>query len=443
MKTTGTATSLAAIALLFCGSAIHSAEARPTAARAVPVRPARAPGEGLSAARLAMLDRVIAARVARGEMAGAVVLVARHGKIVHLKATGMADIDARRPMADDTIFRAYSMTKPVAAVAMMMLYERGLFQLDDPIAKYLPEFRGIRVLKTPKSPLTETVPADRPPTIRDLMRHTAGLSHGWGDDAVNTEYRKQGIFGLDVSMKTMSEKLGRIPLLFQPGTVFHYAIGADVEARLVEVLSGKPFDVFLRDELFRPLGMADSGFWVDPARASRLATVYWRKNGKLTPLDTAHGYPTGNGFLVEPWSVNSYTVDHPRKGGSYGLVMTATDYWRFAQMLLDHGTFRGKRLLSPSTVDFIARNHLDQKVKPSFSSGQGHGLGFAVVEDAAATGQVGSDGTYYWSGAANTHFWIDPEKDLVVVAMTQEMVNPQAQPFREQVKSIVYGALDD
>lgn len=161
MKTTSTITSLVAITLLFCGSAVHSAEARPAAARAVPARPAPMPEDGFSAARLSLLDRVIAGHVARGEMAGAVVLVAHHGKVVHVKATGMADIDARRPMADDTIFRAYSMTKPVAAVAMMMLYERGLFQLDDPVAKYLPEFRDVRVLKTPQSPLTGTVSADR------------------------------------------------------------------------------------------------------------------------------------------------------------------------------------------------------------------------------------------------------------------------------------------
>lgn len=438
MKKTIAGPTLAGIALLF------SAPASPAAPTRLPAPQAAASREGgLSAVRLARLDTAIAKRVADGDMAGAVVLVARHGQIVHLKATGMADIESRRPMNNDTIFRAYSMTKPVAAVALMMLYERGFFQLDDPIARYLPEFKDIRVLKTPKSPLNDTAPADRPPTIHDLMRHTSGLGHGWGDDAVNTEYQRQKIFGLDVTLKTMVERLGRIPLLFQPGTTFNYAVGADVEARLVEVLSGKPFDVFLRDEVFQPLGMTSTGFWVDPANASRLATVYWRKDGKLVPLDKTHGYPVNAGFLVEPWSVNSYTQDNPRKGGSYGLVTTASDYWRFAQMMLNHGSFQGKRLLSPATVSFMTRNHLDAKVQATFAPGLGHGLGFAVVEDAAAAGGVGYDGTYYWSGAANTHFWIDPKTDLVVVAMTQDMVNPNAASFRDQVKSIVYGALTD
>lgn len=396
---------------------------------------------GFSAERLAALDKMLAERVAKGDMAGSVVVVARHGAIVHTTASGMADIASGRRMTDDTIFRAYSMTKPVAAVALMMLYERGLFQLDEPIAKYLPEFKDVRVLKTLKSPLTETVPADRPPTIHDLMRHTAGLGHGWGDDAVNTEYRKQDIFGNDVTMKAMSEKIGRIPLLFQPGTMFNYAVGADVEARLVEVLSGKPFDVFLNDELFKPLGMTSTGFWVDPSRISRLATVYWRKDDKLVPIDQAHGSPPNGGFLTEPWSVNSYARNNPRKGGSYGLVTTAGDYWRFSQMLLNRGTFGGRRLLSPATVDFIAEDHLPAKAKATFGPGLGQGLGVAVVEDAAATGGVWSDGTYFWSGAANTHFWIDPKTDTVVVAMTQDMANPADSTFRDQVKSMVYGAM--
>jgi CubicO group peptidase (beta-lactamase class C family) len=403
---------------------------------------------GFSAPRLRVIDDFYAAKVAKGEMAGVVILIARHGKLAHLRSIGYADIENKKAMARDTIFRAYSMTKPVAATALMMLYEEGHFQLDDPVSKYIPEFANLRVLRTPGSWLADTVFPEREPTIHDLLRHTSGLSHGLFQNAVDTEYSKQDIFGLDVSLGDMTAKLSKIPLLHQPGATWEYSVAPDVEARLVEIFSGMSFDRFLKERLFKPLKMKDSGFWADRDRAARLAPVYWSKDGVLTALNESNGYPKGM-FISEPWSVNSYTAEHPRKGGSYGMLTTAEDYWHFAQMLLDRGTYDGQRVLSPQVVRLMVRNHLDERQKLGFQSseaenkGVGFGLGFAVVEDAGASGFMGSEGSFFWGGAANTHFWVDPKQDMVVVALAQDMVNPgnTYADLENQIRTFVYSAL--
>jgi len=338
------------------------------------------------------------------------------------------------------------MTKPIAATALMMLYQEGKFELDDPISKYIPEFAGPRVLRTPDSPITETVAAVREPTIHDLFRHTAGLTHG-GDpksNAVDAAYIQADLFGLNTSLADMIKSLAKIPLRYQPGTKFEYSIGQDVQARLVEILSGMPFDQFLQRRLFEPLGMKDTGYWVkDP---SRLSAVHWSKEGHLVPCDDAHGCPKPTSFLLEAANINSYTKDNIHKGGSYGLVGTAEDYWRFGQMMLSGGQLEGRRILSGSTVHYIARDHLgpvsitDALGNPS---GIGWGLGFAVLKDPAAAGLIGSEGSFYWSGAANTTFWVDPKDDIVVVAMTQHMEAPTVDlaDLRSQLSAMVYGAL--
>lgn len=397
---------------------------------------------GFSSERLSRIDRYYADSIQRGEIAGIVTLVARHGKVVHFSALGHADRDKQQKMRTDTIFRLYSQTKAVATTALMMLYEEGRFQLTDPVAKYLPEFAQLKVLRTPGSPIGDTVPLERPPTIQDLMRHTAGLSHGIGDDAVDVAYNQADVFGIDVSLKEMIERLARIPLLEQPGKRFIYSVGPDVLARLVEVLSGMSFDVFLEQRLFAPLGMRDAGFWVPRQNAARLATVYWDNDGKLTPLDRAHGRPASGGFLAEPDQVNSYTVNHRRKGGSYGMVSTTEDYWRFAQMMLNGGEFNGVRILSPQTVRYMTRNHTGTIPMPKeFPQGMGYGLGFAVITDAAAAGTVTHDGMFYWGGAATTMYWIDPKADLVILAMTQHIGAPRADEAVGRLRPLVYGAL--
>lgn len=313
---------------------------------------------GFSAERLDRIDRFYGAKVKSGEMAGIVTLVARHGKIVQFSAIGYADTGMRRKLEKGATFRLYSMTKPIAATALMILYEEGKFQLDDPISKYIPEFANIRVLRTPDSPITDTVPAVREPTIHDLFRHTAGLMHGGEPkkNAVDAAYIEADLFGLDTSLADMIRRLAKIPLRYQPGVKFEYSIGQDVQARLVQLLSGMPFDEFLQKRLFGPLGMKDSGYWTKDS--SRLAAVHWSKDGRLVPCDTTHGCPKPTSFLLESSNINSYTTNHVHQGGSYGLFATTEDYWRFAQMMLNGGTLNGHRLLSPSTVHYMARDHL-------------------------------------------------------------------------------------
>ena len=399
---------------------------------------ARSEDLGFSSERLDYIDKFYAEKVKNGEMAGIVTLIARHGKIVHLSALGYADLDKKIKMEPDTIFRLYSMTKPIAATALMMLYEEGKFQLDDPISKYIPEFKGVRVLRTPESPLTDTVPAAREPTIHDLFRHTAGLKHA-GD-----AYEKASLFGLYISLAEMVARLAKIPLYYQPGTHFEYSIGQDVQARLVEIFSGMPFDQFLQRRLFGPLGMKDTGYWAKDS--SRLSAVHWMKDGTLVPCDDDHGCPKATDFFSDPKIINSYTAEHAHKGGSYGLVGTAEDYWRFAQMMLNGGQFEGRRILSPHTVSYIATDHLSPVTFPSLTggdSGIGWGLGFAVLKNPVAAGIMGSEGSYFWAGASNTTFWIDPKQDIVVVVMTQTWNVPNADwlTLRSQMSAMVYGAL--
>jgi len=403
---------------------------------------------GFSPARLDYIDQFYSKKVELGELAGVVTLIARHGKIVHFSAVGHADLEKKQKMQRDTIFRLYSMTKPIASTALMMLYEEGRFQMQDPLSKYIPEFANLRVLRTPGSSLDDTVPLERPPTVQDAMRHTAGFSHGLGDMQLDAEYDKAGVFGLDVSLEEMMGKLARIPLLEQPGKRFIYSVGPDIQARLVEVLSGMSFAEFLEKRLFGPLGMKDTGFWVPPRSAGRLSAIHWPKDGKLTTLDETHGYPSGGGVLRQPWSANSYTVKQIHTGGSFGLVATAEDYWRFAQMLLNGGQLNGTRVLSPQAVQYMTRDHLGAlaTVQPaqepgSIASGLGFGLGFAVVKDPAGVGFMSSEGTYFWAGAAGTQFWVDPKEDLVVVAMIQHMDTPAADNFSPQIRSLVYSAL--
>lgn len=396
---------------------------------------------GFSSSRLAYIDKFYADEVNRGDLAGIVLLISRHGKIVHFSAIGYADIEKHQKMKKDTIFRIYSMTKPITSTALMMLYEEGRFQLDDPISKYLPTFANMRVLRNPDAALTDTIPANRPPTVHDIMRHTAGFTHGITSDKFDSQYENANLFGVDVTLQEMMERLSKLPLRYQPGTRFVYSVGPDVQARLVEVLSGEPFDVFLKSRLFEPLGMKDTGFWVPEQKASRLATVYWAKDGKLTPLDEAHSHPGGDEFVYQPWSVNSYMVDHKRKGGSFGLVSTAEDYWRFAQMMLNGGELNGARILSPSVVKFMTEDHLEPAGIPDLQNGDGFGLGFAVMKNQAAAGYMGSPGTFAWAGVAATDFWIDPKEDIVVVAMTQHMSVPAADDLWGQLRTLVYSAL--
>lgn len=401
--------------------------------------PLVAPEElGFDSDRLARIDTFYEQKVANGELAGIVTLVARHGKIAHYSAVGYQDVQRGIEMETDTIFRIYSMTKAIATTALMQLYEQGAFQLTDPVSRYIPEFANLKVLRTPDSDINDTVEMEREPTIQDILRHTAGLSHALGTSPYDQAFIGSGIFSTETSLEEMMTLLSEIPLMNQPGSQWRYSVGPDVALRLVEIFSGMPADEYLAQNVFGPLGMSDTGYWVGPDKASRLGPVHWMREGELVPIDDEYGFPQG-GALVQPWSVNSYTFEHEFKGGSFGLLSTAEDYWKFAQSLLNGGELNGERILGPRTVAFMANDHLTAQQR--FSPATTWGLGFSIVEDQGQLGFPMSEGTFYWAGAAATNFWIDPVEDIVVVAMTQHMATPGTGDLRGQLAALVYGAL--
>ena len=363
---------------------------------------------GLSSERLERLSAAMQGLVDEGRLAGITTLIARHGKVAHFGTFGAQDMEAGKPMAEDTIFRIYSMTKPITSVALMLLYEEGRFKLSDPVQQYIPEFKDLPVAVGEDENGIVTEPADHPMTIRELMSHTAGLSYGiFSESPVDTLYREAEILHPDSTLRDMIEDLATIPLRHQPGSIWHYSVAVDVQGYLVEVLSGQPFDAFLKERIFDPLGMDDTSFWVPPEKADRFAQVYvYGEDGALElPGD-------------EPLRDRDYLSPVKFLSGGGGLVSTTMDYARFCQMLLNGGELDGVRLLAPSTVELMHRDQMPKGVA-EFSPGQGFGLNFAVVKDPVEADSI-SKGEYYWGGAAGTWFWIDPLEDLVFVGMIQQ-----------------------
>ena len=376
---------------------------------------------GLSSPRLSHIRAVMNRHVADKQIPGAIGLIARHGKIAYQEAYGMADIEAGRPMQPDTIHRIYSMSKPVTSVAVMMLYEEGRILLSDPVAKYLPEFAKMKVGVEQKDPATgqmtlTTVPARRPITIRDLLRHTSGLTYGFfGDTLVDRQYRQEKILS-ELNLAEFVTHVAKLPLLFEPGTKWNYSVSVDVLGRLVEVVSGRSFDQYLQERIFTPLQMTDTGFYVPPAKKNRLAKLYTlTKEGRLTPAEVCatrqectDKFPNAAPSYLEPVALLS---------GGGGLVSTANDYLRFCQMLLNGGQLDGVRLLSRKTVELMSSDHLGE-IQMGLP-GYGFGLGFAVSKAPGQAGMMGSAGEYNWGGAAGTKFWIDPKEDMIGIYMIQ------------------------
>lgn len=395
---------------------------------------------GLSSARLHRIDEHLRDRyVAKGKIAGALTLVARHGKVALLSCVGQMDREREKPMREDVIFRIYSMTKPVASVALMMLHERALFQLDDPVHKFIPEWRHLRVYRYGAHPNFTTTATERPMTVHDLLTHLSGLSYNIiQSTGVDAAYRKVGIGDGKGTLRDMIKKLAELPLQFSPGSRWGYSMATDVCGYLVEVLSGKRFDEYLQDEIFGPLRMVDTGFVVPESKVDRFAANYTRAADKsLTLFDDPQG--------------SAYTRPRTYFSGASGLVSTAADYFRFVEMLRRGGELDGARILGPRTVKFMTQNHLpDGKdlaalaTESTFSetrfTGVGFGLGFHVVLDPVRAQVPGSAGEYGWGGMASTAFWVDPVEDLVMIFMTQ--LTPQGTfNFRGQLKSIIYGAI--
>jgi CubicO group peptidase (beta-lactamase class C family) len=407
-------------------------------------QPTVAPEEvGLASSRLARLRTVMNQYVADKKIPGGIGLIARRGKVAYQEAFGMSDIEAAKPMRLDTIHRIYSMSKPITSVAVMMLYEEGKFQLNDPVAFYLPAFAKMQVGVEEKDPQTgqpvlKTVPAKRPITIRDLLRHTSGLTYGvFGETLVDKEYRKtKGV--MDGNLDAFVTKLARLPLLYEPGTRWNYSLSTDVLGRLVEVLSGKSFEQFLQERIFVPLDMRDTGFHVPAGKKDRLAKLYIKtKEGNLEPAaicanwqECLDKFPSGALSYLEPPSFQS---------GGGGLVSTAQDYLRFCQMLLNQGQYNGKRLLSRKTVQLMSSDNLS--TIPEVAPGVGFGLGFAVSKAPGAAGMIGTPGEYNWGGAAGTKFWIDPQEELIGIFMIQILMSPV--DYGSSFRVLTYQAIAD
>ncbi len=389
---------------------------------------------GLSSERLARLSAHMRSYVESGKLAGIVTLVARRGRIAALEAFGAQDLASGSAMQPDSLFRIYSMTKPITSVAVLQLYEEGRLLLGDPVAKHVPELAGLRALERPDAPLSKTRALERPPTIRDLLTHTAGFVYDFtATGPLAQAYRDAGILG---SMSTLSpkawiERLARLPLAHQPGRIWNYGVSDDVLGYVVQSVSGMPFDAFLRARLFAPLGMHDTDFSVPESKHERFAALYAPgPDGELVPSER----DLGTRYHEPP--------SFPSGGG--GLVSTAADYWRFDQMLLDGGAFAGTRVLSPKTVELMTANALSAEERKGFvwMPGNGFGLGVSVLDDLGASAALGSAGSFGWGGAAGTIQWVDPQEELIAILMIQ-ITPPDAYPIQSEFRALVYQAIED
>ena len=403
---------------------------------------ARPESVGLSAERLARLDAHLRRRyVEPGKIAGALALVFRRGEIAWRSVLGSMDLERGKPMRDDAIFRIYSMTKPIVSVALMTLYEEGHFRLADPVHRFLPAFRDLRVFAGGNHPRFLTRPAERPMTVGDLLTHTSGLTYGFLERTnVDAAYRKLGVGDRKpgATLAEMVEVLATLPLEFSPGRAWNYSVATDVVGHLVECISGRPLDRFLAERIFEPLGMVDTGFAVPAALLPRFAACYARTASRRLVLEDD---PERSLWARE---VTFFS-------GGGGLVSTAADYLRFARMLLGGGALDGARILSRKTLELMTRNHLPggadlaTLARGGFAEtpyeGVGFGLGFSVLLDPVLQG-AGSPGEFAWGGAASTVFFVDPREELIVIFLTQ-LLPSTTYDFRGQLKALVYGALDD
>lgn len=392
---------------------------------------------GLSSERLERISTVVQRDIDEKRIAGAVTLVVRHGKVAYFKAQGMADREAGKAMPADAMFRICSMSKPITTVAAMMLYEEGKFLLEDPVSKYLPEFKNMKVLVKPAEGERYTIPATKEITIRDLMRHTSGMTYHWNADlgaAYETANVASGLLQYDGTIGDSTQHLAGLPLLFNPGERWEYSLSVDVLGRLIEVVSGKPLDEFFRTRIFEPLGMKDSYFFPPDNKIDRLATAYTYYPDK--GLNRFPDTPIREGPFA-------YSADYPTKGpkklfsGGAGLVSTAMDYARFCQMMLDEGRFGNTRLLSRKSVELMTHDQLG-KIGPE----QAFGLGFGIDGVKTPLSELGTPGTYNWGGFFYTAFTIDPKEQMIVVFMAQ--LHPTGDlKLDTQVHELAYQAIND
>jgi CubicO group peptidase (beta-lactamase class C family) len=420
--------------------AAHPTPAQQPAAAKLDLTPVKPESVGFSTERLERLHALMQKEVDEKQFSGIVTLLARHGKVVDYRAYGVRDLATGAPMTKDTIFRDFSMTKPVTGVAMMILYEQGKWLPSDPISKFIPEFANLKVFKgVDAAGKMILVDPDHAPTMRELMTHTAGFSYGNSGTVVDAMYKDQHVLG-SKNLQEMIDKLAAIPLLYQPGTKWIYSMSMDIEGYIIEKLSGQSLPDFMRDQIFSPLGMKDAGFYVPEENYARLATLYKADaDGKLIV-----NAPAGSGL-------RAFKVQPTMASGGGGLVSTTEDYYRFAQMLGNRGELNGVRILAPSTVHLIASNHVPdslltgeyhiglQVMRPGF----GYGYNGAVVFDPPEANLPEGKGTYFWGGAAGTWFWVDPTNDVVFVGMIQRMLTEASPNLEYLSRALVYQALVD
>jgi CubicO group peptidase (beta-lactamase class C family) len=416
--------------------------------------PASPESAGMSKAALDRIEDHLKRRyIDAGRFPGTQLLVYRRGKVVHSAVQGFADVERKAPIKDDTIFRIYSMTKPITSVAFMMLVEEGRIALDEPVHKYIPEWKNLGVFQAGTAPAFLTRPPARPMQIVDLMRHTSGLTYGFQQRGnVDAAYREQKIGEVITSgtLDTMIAGLAKIPLEFSPGEAWNYSVSTDVIGYLIGKISGMPFEQFLKERIFDPLAMADTDFFVPADKAHRFAACYnadpggmmsfhaAEKKGGLTLQDD----PTTSSFLAKPSFIS----------GGGGLCSTAADYLTFCRALLNGGELGGVRLIGPKTLKLMTTNHLPggrdlpEMSRSMFAeatyNGIGFGLGFSITMDPAKTLIPGSPGEYAWGGAATTSFWIDPAEELIAVFMTQVLPS-SAYPVRRELRTMIYSAITD
>jgi CubicO group peptidase (beta-lactamase class C family) len=407
---------------------------------AEPLPSARPEQVGLSPERLDRIGQLLKTDIEKGQIPGAVALVARKGRVAYFESFGSRDQASGAPMSKDAIFRIYSMTKPIASVAAMMLVEEGKVVLTDPVSKFLPPLKTLEVSVQRFDPATgkaaySTVPAEREITVQDLLRHTSGFTYGdtTSHAIVKEAYTKNGVDWKDITAAEQVERLAKAPLLYQPGTRWEYGLSTDVVGRVVEAVSGTTLGQFFQERIFAPLKMSDSGFWVPKEKAERIAEPF-----RTDPT-------TG-----KPIELIDVTVPPKNDSGGGGGVATTMDYARFCQMLLNGGSLDGARILSRTTVNLMASDHLGPIAEAGPSPAQGlmgtpgytFGLGFAVRRGAGVAGVHGSAGDYTWGGFAGTYFWIDPKEELFGILMTQQP-GPIRVQYRKLFRQLVYQAIAD
>jgi CubicO group peptidase (beta-lactamase class C family) len=429
-----------AIAAFFTGANTITAQ-QPAHTPSVDFTPVKPESVGFSTQRLDQLHALIQSDVDQKQLAGAITILARHGKIVDYHLYGNRDMAAGSAMTKDTIFRDYSMTKPVTGVAMMILYEQGKWQPQDPISNYIPEFAHLKVFNgSDANGKIIVADPEHPPVMRELMTHTAGFTYGGDRNLADRMYGELKI-NQTKTLQEMIDQLAQAPLIYQPGKGWVYSLSMDIQGYIVEKLSGQSLPDFMHDHIFAPLGMKDAGFYVPTDKRSRFSPNYFydSKSGELKESTTENGIPT------------DYAEQPTKPSGGGGLVASAEDYYRFAQMLANGGQLDGVRILSPSTVKLMTSNHLPASLLTGewgigqhvMRPGFGYGFDCAVVFDPGDAALPDGKGTFFWDGAAGTWFWVDPTNDVVFVGMIQRMTSPYNHNLLYRTHAAVYSALVD